>query len=339
MTFDDAANIGLSRIYAEMRRQTDDARQSLENAGDVTAEIVASVRRTGRLRLLGMGGSHCVNRTAEAVLRGYGHDAVAVVASEALYAPFPDKAPVTRLLTSQSGESVEIARILDGDDLDDTFGLTLDANGRLARTVPSLIGHGGAEIAFAATRSLTISLALMAAVAEALGHSQDGVRTVLETSSAVSTEAAMATLKDCDGVIFCARGALIGIAEAGALGLLELARMPAFALEGGQFRHGPIEALRPGMGVVFLRADDETTELFSGLAGICAEAGAAPVMFDASGRKPLDGCVTLQFPAAAGFAAALATLPCLQALLIAIAKTRVENVGEPIRSQKVTRSE
>ena len=339
MTIDGATNSGLSLIYAEMRRQYDDARQSLENAGDVAAEIAASIRRTGRLRLLGMGGSHCVNLTAEAVLRVYGHDVAAVVASEALYAPFPDSQPVTRLLTSQSGESAEIVRILDGEDLDNTFGLTLDADSRLARTVPSLVGHGGAEVAYAATRSLTISLALMAAVAEALGHSQDDARAVLKSSPAVSIEAALATLKDCDAVIFCARGALIGIAEAGALGLLELARMPAFALEGGQFRHGPIEALRPGIGVVLLRADDETADLFSGLAAICTKAGVTPAVLDGSGSEPLDGSVTLQLPAAAGFAAALATLPCLQALMIAIAKTRVENVGEPIRSQKVTRSE
>ena len=339
MTIDGATNTGLSLIHAEMRRQYDDARRSLENAGDVAAEIAASVRRTGRVRLLGMGGSHCVNRTAEAVLRVYGHDVAAVVASEALYAPFPDTKPVTRLLTSQSGESGEIVRILDGEDLDDTFGLTLDADSRLARRVPSLVGHGGAEVAYAATRSLTISLALMAAVAEALGHPQYGARAVLESSPAASIEAASATLMDCDAVIFCARGALNGIAEAGALGLLELARMPAFALEGGQFRHGPIEVLRPGIGIVLLRADDETVDLFSGLAAICVGAGVTPVVFDASGREPLEGCVTLQLTAAAGFAAALATLPYLQALLIEIAKTRVEHVGEPIRSQKVTSSE
>ena len=339
MTFDDAANTGLSLIHAEMRRQCRDAWQSLENAGDAAAEIAASLRRTGRLRLLGMGGSHCVNRTAAAVLRGYGHDAAAVVASEALYTPFPDNEPVTRLLTSQSGESAEIVRILDGEDLADTFGLTLDANSRLARAVPSLIGHGGPEIAYAATRSLTISLALMAAVAEALQHPQADVRAVLQSPPAVSTEPAAETLRDCDAVIFCARGALTGIAEAGALGLLELARMPAFALDGGQFRHGPIEALRPGIGVVMLRADDATADLFPGLAAICASGGAPSVVFDASGRQPLDDCISLQFTDAAGFAAALAMLPCLQELLIAIARARVDNVGEPIRSQKVTRSE
>ncbi len=44
-----------------------------------------------------------------------------------------------------------------------------------------------------------------------------------------------------------------GVAEAVALGILELARMPSFALEGGQLRHGPVEALGPRLGVVFVR--------------------------------------------------------------------------------------
>ena len=59
---------------------------------------------------------------------------------------------------------------------------------------PSLVGHGGTEIAYAATRSLTISLALLAAVAEALGHSQDSVRTVINSTPVVAVEAALALI-------------------------------------------------------------------------------------------------------------------------------------------------
>ncbi len=107
------AGTGLAAIRAEMARQHADARRSLDAAAAMAGRVADSVRRTGRLRLVGMGGSHCVNRCAEAVLRGYGIDAAAVVASEALYAPFPS-GPATTVLTSQSGGSAEIVRGQDG---------------------------------------------------------------------------------------------------------------------------------------------------------------------------------------------------------------------------------
>lgn len=332
------AGTGLAAIRAEMARQHADARRSLDAAAAMAGRVADSVRRTGRLRLVGMGGSHCVNRCAEAVLRGYGIDAAAVVASEALYAPFPS-GPATTVLTSQSGGSAEIVRFLERGDLAGCFGLTLDGDSHLARAVPSLTGHGGPEKAYAATRSLTISIALLAALAEALGHRQDALRAVLDAPATVPVEPAVATLRGAHAVVFSARTALNGIAEAGALGLLELARMPGFALEGGQFRHGPVEALAPGFGVVLMRADDEAGRLLPGIAAICVDAGVTPVVFDAGDGAPIAGCVTLRFPPARGFAAALAMLPTLQMLLIEIARTRIERVGEPLRSQKVTRVE
>jgi len=57
----------------------------------------------------------------------------------------------------------------------------------------------------------------------------------------------------CRAVVYSGRGVLQGVAEAVALGLMELARMPAFAQEGGQFQHGPLEMLGEGIGVVLFR--------------------------------------------------------------------------------------
>ena len=56
-----AANL-LDAIFAEMRRQVEDSRRSFDAAGEIALQIAASLRRTGRLVLLGMGGSHSVNR-------------------------------------------------------------------------------------------------------------------------------------------------------------------------------------------------------------------------------------------------------------------------------------
>ena len=128
-----------------------------------------------------------------------------------------------------------------------------------------------------------------------------------------------------------------GIAEAAALCLLELARMPAFALEGGQLRHGPPEALGPGIGVVLIRQAGAGSDSSAALAKLCSEAGSPVVVFDLSGDPPSRDAVTIPLSRASGMAAALAVLPPIQQFGIEIARRRVADVGAPVRSTKVTR--
>ena len=54
---------GLSALNHEMSKQHRDALDSYKANGEVAAKIAASVKRTRRLILLGMGGSQAVNRT------------------------------------------------------------------------------------------------------------------------------------------------------------------------------------------------------------------------------------------------------------------------------------
>src|SRR5690606_37674808 len=123
-----------------------------------------SLKRTGRLLLLGMGGSHAVGRAVEPFYRRLGIDAIAVPLSEQLGAPLALDGR-TVFVTSQSGESAEVLRWFEetgGND--ETFGFSLEEGSFLARAAPSLIGHGGTERAFAATRSLTVSFSLHLAI-------------------------------------------------------------------------------------------------------------------------------------------------------------------------------
>ena len=76
----------------------------------------------------------------------------------------------TAMVTSQSGESAEVLRWFAEERAPrDSFGLTMEPTSSLANLVPCLIGAGGSEIPFAATRSLTVTLALHAAVLQHLG--------------------------------------------------------------------------------------------------------------------------------------------------------------------------
>lgn len=329
---------GLTAIDREMARQHADARASFENNAAMAADVAASIGKTGRLLLLGMGGSHAVGRAVEPLYRALGIDALALPLSEQLGQPLP-LADRTVLVTSQSGESAEVVRwFAQAGGSSDVFGLTLEGGSFLARNAPCLVGAGGTELAFAATRSLTVTLALHLAILAALGEDPAPALAMLEAPQDCDIAQALAALGKVATIVTSGRR-LQGVAEALALGLTELSRLPCFSLEGGQLRHGPMEMLGPQIGVVLFRGADPTSELVTATALSVVETGAPLVIFDASGQAPVAGAVTLTFKPAAGMAAILAMLPVAQRLMIAFADGRVDNAGTPVRTTKITRSE
>ncbi|WP_414650779.1 SIS domain-containing protein [Ensifer sp.] len=330
---------GLVAIDHEMARQASDAIASVQQSGAMAARIAASLRATGKLLLLGMGGSHAVGRALEPLYRDHGIDAVALPLSEQLGQPLSIDGK-TILVTSQSGESAEVLRWFSETSgaTPHTFGLTLEGNSFLAKSAPSLVGVGGTEKAFAATRSLTISFALHLSILAALGDDPADALQALAAPQSPDTTAALAALSNVRSVVTSGRR-LQGLAEAIGLGLTELSRLPCFSLEGGQLRHGPMEMLGPSVGVVLFRGADATAALVRAMAVSAAEAGSPVVVFDASGEAPIEGVTTISFAPAWGMAAIFAMLPVAQSFMIAFAAARVENAGTPVRSTKITRSE
>lgn len=329
---------GLVAIEDEMARQGKDALSSFADAETRAGEVASSIRRTGRLLLLGMGASHGLNRAVEPLYRARGMDAVALPLSEQLDQPLPTEGR-TVIVTSQSGESAEVVRWLNVAHLAaDGFGLTMDGGSTLARSLPSLIGAGGVETAFAATRSTFVGVALHAAVLSALGADPAAFLQVLRAPTHPDIANAVGALAGVRSVVTSARR-LQGLAEVLALGLTELSRVPCFALECGQLRHGPMEMLGPDVGAVFLRGDDPTGDLVRGLAEAVAATGAPTIVLDASGRRPATGAVTVDAGRHDGVAALAALLPLAQRLMIGFAAARVAEVGTPVRSQKITRIE
>lgn len=338
MTSIDNRPAGLQAIDREMARQNADAIAAFEDNAEQAKTVATSITKTGRLLLLGMGGSHAVNRTVEPLYRGHGIEAIAVTLSEQLGMPLPIEGR-TMLITSQSGESAEVLRwFTQTGGTEDTFGLTLEGTSFLARSAPSLIGVGGTELAFAATRSLTVSFALHLAILSALGENPARALSALNVPADIDIEPALSAFDNVATVVTSGRR-LQGLAEALALGLTELSRYPCFSLEGGQLRHGPMEMLGSKVGVVLFRGDDATADLVTAMAVSVVETGAPVVVFDCSGKPPVEGATTLSFASATGLAAVFAMLPVAQRFMIAFADARVENAGTPMRSTKITRSE
>jgi fructoselysine-6-P-deglycase FrlB-like protein len=329
---------GLVAIDREMARQHADALASFKQAGPMAQKVAASLKRTGKLLLLGMGASHAVGRAVEPLYRAHGIEAIALPLSEQLGEPLP-LADRTVLVTSQSGESAEVVRwFKEAGSAGDVFGLTLEAESFLGRATQCLVGAGGAEHAFAATRSLTVSFALHLAVLAALGDDPADAIRALDEPQAVDIGPELAALEGVATIVTSGRR-LQGLAEALALGLTELSRLPCYALEGGQLRHGPMEMLGPKVGVVLFRGDDPTGDLVASLAAAVVEAGSPTIVFDASGAAPVKGVVTLALRQATGLAAIFAMLPVAQRLMLAFADSRVDNAGTPVRSAKITRDE
>ncbi|MBD9448523.1 SIS domain-containing protein [Rhizobium sp. RHZ01] len=338
MTMENTRPAGLIAIDREMARQHADALTSYDNAKQTAQAIAESLEKNARLLLLGMGGSHAVGRAVEPLYRACGIDAIALPLSEQLGQPLALDGR-TVIITSQSGESAEVVRwFFETGGSGDTFGLTLEQGSFLARTAPSLIGAGGTELAFAATRSLTVSFALHLAVLAALGEDPAAALAALTAPETPSIDIALAALDNVATVVTSGRR-LQGLAEALALGLTELSRLPCFSLEGGQLRHGPMEMLGPAVGVVLFRGQDSTAGLVTAIAVSAVETGAPVIIFDASGEAPVAGAVTIGFKPASGLAAVFAMLPVAQRFMVAFADARVENAGTPVRSTKITRSE
>ncbi|UBV44597.1 phosphosugar isomerase (plasmid) [Deinococcus taeanensis] len=320
---------GLQLIRAEQARQFDDAQLTCSDPAQrrLAADIAAQLRQPGAtLLLLGMGGSHHANQAAAGAYRHLGVPATAMTLDEALVQPLPaDPARVT-VIASQSGDSGEIAQYLGqspGQAQGRSFGLSLNPDGHLARHLPTLLAAGGGEQGFAATRSFLLSLTLHQLVLEALGAPR---LTFPLTPLVPDTDAR--PLEKVTSVIFLGSGGASGVAAMGALGVIELARIPALAYELGQFRHGPPELLTPHVGVIVLRSPGGTPYLTQTLArvqDVCEAAGSPHLTLSAAAAD------------AGSLAAWIQLCPAVQNLVVDLAAQRVADVGQPVRSGKVTR--
>lgn len=333
----------LDVLYDEMRRQNADAVASFLAAHESARAIADRIRRTGRLLMLGMGASHWANRMVRAAYRDIGIDAQAEVLSEEIRQP---SVPLERaiLITSQSGGSGELRVWLDRQaNLTGVVGLTLQSDSLLGRTVPCLLGQGGRERAFAATRSVTITLALHAAVLDALGMDAAPLLDTWRTSSGLppaAPEPATQALATCRMLVLASRGELLPPLEGAALTFMELARTPAVALELGQLIHGPQEALAPDTALVLVRPDGPDAAGVTRFARNAVSWGVPTVIFDMGDSHPaVEGATVVALPALTGLPAAARLLPAVQKLAIDAAALRVADIGVPQRSSKITDGE
>ena len=332
---------GVEAIKVEMARQQDDAVTTYKTQRAVINQLAEAIRSNPNVLLLGMGASHFVNEIFALQVRSAGIQAIAMTASEFLYDPIRTTDKIV-ILTSQSGESVETIKCLSA--LSDTtvYGVTLTPESTIARETKAIICAGGSEIAFAGTRSVTLSLAAFAFVAEALGiGSFDAITKNIQfkQENLLEFEKAVWTLFSKRSIIATGRSLFAPLAQLFALGCEELSTKPVLCNESGMFRHGPMEVLDSDTALVIFRQSGELGELCRSFNQIQKKTGCTLVVIDSSGLEPLENAITIPCPQGSDIVAVLGAMTTFQTLMIAYACGKNPRTGLPKYGSKVTTTE
>lgn len=332
---------GLEMIDIEMSRQDQDIIDTLGTQRELIRKLAEDIRRTGKVLLLGMGASQLVNEIFALQLRRSHIDALAMTASEFIYDPVSVDG-CTVILTSQSGESVETVKCLPLLKGHPVFSVTLTEDSTIAKAGTAVICAGGGEKAYAGTRSVTLSLAALAAVCAELGQiSEKDILPAVQwqRKDYSCMERALWLLYSKRSVIATGRSIFAPVAHLYALGSEELSNCQVIYEETGTLRHGPMEAVDKETVIVVFRQEGSLGELCRSFNDVRAKTGCSLIVFDASGLEPLESAVTIPCLQGNDIIAALGLMTSFQYLMIAYACGKNPRAGLPHFGGKVTVTE
>jgi glutamine---fructose-6-phosphate transaminase (isomerizing) len=253
-----------------------------------------SMRPSCRLVLTGLGASFNALYPARYYLHQQGVSALHLDTGELIhYLPemleLPQ--PLMLVVVSQSGESIEIKRLLDQIALIRpkfkpwVVSVTNKVGNALAQHSDlALYTQAGAEVGVA-TKTYTSTLAILHWLARALTgapHPQDYLDVLQAAQQCedllqnweLRLDPAFEAVQQATSFALVARGPSIASACNGALGLQEAVRKPAAGFVGSQFRHGPMEMLSPQLATLLFTLPGRTLALGQSMAkDICDRSG------------------------------------------------------------------
>ncbi len=256
----------------------------------------------------GMGTSCFAPEAVFPRLRAAGLACTAMDAGELLHfggEPGPREIAV---LISQSGESVEVLRLIEEGRVRPGFiALTNDTGSTLARAAGLVLPLLAGDEASISNKTYSNTLGLLHLVAAAvdgtgaLAEAQEELRRSAEAlGRPVAVDAAASCLAPATGVAFVGRGLAYVTARQCALTFMEGVRCLAAAFTGGGFNHGPFESVQDGFRLVIFQPDGHTRALGESLAGRAAARGAGVVLVSAGTPPRIDGVRVLSVPDIAG---------------------------------------
>lgn len=238
----------------------------------------------------GMGSSLFAGHIAVHALRSHGIPCTLIDSGELLYHGFVDQARSTLfILTSQSGESIEIVKLLEkipaGDTGNVVWGISNSEGSTLAKkAVKCLFLKAGTEKSVT-SKTFCNTLVLMHLFSRIISvKNLDAVERAIESTITniqeliAAIERSLGTKKqlgdkmvqfvgeNAHAMEIVARGTSLASAEQMGLNIKEMNKIPAEALSAGQFRHGPIEMIDKNFRAIILISDDRSRSLNEDLA-------------------------------------------------------------------------
>lgn len=332
---------GLNEIINEMKRQNEDAIQTGKSQKQQIKNLAKAISKSDRIILLGMGASHTINQIFAFELCRLGYDALAITSSDFLYSAYKNKEALF-IFTSQSGESIETVKCLKFAKLNQSYCLTLNGDSTIAKATIPIIGEGGSEKAYAGTRSVKLTVVIMAFVLSELGSFPVDVikDSILFTPKYDdSFEKALGWLWSGSMLVSTGRGIASPISSLFSLGCQELSCSPFLNYETGQFRHGPKEMIKQDSVIVIFRQSGQLGELAKSFEEIASQTGCHLISIDFSGLHPLKNATTIYSKKGDNIISAIAVMEIVQVLMICYSCGKNPMTGIPKHSSKVTSTE
>jgi glucosamine--fructose-6-phosphate aminotransferase (isomerizing) len=250
---------------------------------DVVRDLERGVFR--RVVLTGMGASFFALHPLFLSLNKAGVTTLLVETSELLHVmPEILDAGTLLVIASQSGQSVEMIRLLDLRKPVRILAVTNHANSELARRADAVVfTQAGEEASVSCKTYVCILLALqwlrgvlcrknVARVTEDLSAAAPAADQYLANWRAHVQEA-YAEMKDVKNLFVVGRGESMASAQTGGLILKESTKFHAEGMSSAGFRHGPFEMVRPGVFVLVFSGEGATAVLNKNLVDDVRKAG------------------------------------------------------------------
>ena len=264
-------------LSAVLQQQCGEGAAALSQAG--------SLLRSGkRVLITGIGASLYASIPLEYFLCSVGIDAEAIEAGELLHYRYGMLRDAVVVAVSRSGESVEVARLVEKIKGRNTIiGVSNDPRSLLARSSDVSIHIGSLADEMVAIQTYTGTLLALHFVASAATNTFDSavqeVKDVLPAFASL-VESSMRALSDWDEflgakspVYLIGRGPSGGSALEGALLFHEVAKSPAVSMSGASFRHGPVEVVDHDFRGLIFASQAKTQDLDTSLAEDLAHFG------------------------------------------------------------------
>lgn len=247
--------------------------------------------------LTGMGGSYTALWPLWYELTQQGYVVQLVEPSEVLHGcPVLLERSRLWMIVSQSGESVEIQRLVERIEerrdghypCPTVISVSTSSGNTLAQgSDVALFTNAGAEVGVA-TKTFTGTMALLSLVGHCLLGTLTSdcyavLGTIADYQQALLAEcdrwlpAAVEQLRGANAYALIGRGPSLATVQDGALVFKEVLRKSAEGFSGGQFRHGPMELVNPGLGAIVVRGAGTCLELSLKLERDLVERGARVV--------------------------------------------------------------